>query len=67
MFTIDCRTCGKRLTYEKVGDLPHFPFCSERCKLLDLGAWFDEEHRIPDTEPEDAPRDFPSGREEPHE
>ncbi len=24
----------------------HFPFCSERCKLLDIGAWLDEEYRI---------------------
>jgi len=23
------------------------PFCSERCKLLDLGAWFDGSHHIP--------------------
>jgi endogenous inhibitor of DNA gyrase (YacG/DUF329 family) len=23
------------------------PFCSERCKLIDLGAWFDESNRIP--------------------
>jgi endogenous inhibitor of DNA gyrase (YacG/DUF329 family) len=24
------------------------PFCSERCKLIDLGTWFDESNRIPD-------------------
>ena len=23
------------------------PFCSERCKLVDLGAWVDEEYKIP--------------------
>jgi endogenous inhibitor of DNA gyrase (YacG/DUF329 family) len=23
------------------------PFCSERCKLIDLGAWASEEHSIP--------------------
>jgi endogenous inhibitor of DNA gyrase (YacG/DUF329 family) len=23
------------------------PFCSERCKLLDLGAWLDGDYRIP--------------------
>jgi len=23
------------------------PFCSERCKLLDFGAWADEEYNIP--------------------
>jgi uncharacterized protein len=25
---------------------PEFPFCSERCKLLDLGNWASEEYRI---------------------
>jgi len=25
---------------------PHRPFCSERCRLIDLGAWADEEYRI---------------------
>lgn len=24
-----------------------FPFCSPRCKLLDLGKWFDEGYRVP--------------------
>jgi endogenous inhibitor of DNA gyrase (YacG/DUF329 family) len=23
------------------------PFCSERCKLIDLGEWFNEDHAIP--------------------
>ena len=34
-----------------------FPFCSERCKLIDLGAWLDAEYRIPsrlDEESEEA-------------
>lgn len=26
---------------------PDFPFCSRRCRLVDLGAWFGEEYRIP--------------------
>lgn len=37
---------------------PYRPFCSKRCKLIDLGDWLDESHRIPGTtaEPEG---DFP--------
>jgi len=27
-----------------------FPFCSARCKLLDLGKWLDEQYRLPATE-----------------
>ncbi len=26
---------------------PFRPFCSERCRLLDLGAWVEERYRIP--------------------
>ncbi len=25
-----------------------FPFCSERCQLIDLGRWINEEYRVPD-------------------
>jgi uncharacterized protein len=27
--------------------LPHLPFCSERCKLIDLGRWLGERYRFP--------------------
>jgi len=35
------------------------PFCSERCKLIDLGKWLNEDHRIP----ADA-SDFPSAEDD---
>ena len=31
-----------------------FPFCSERCKLIDLGRWLDGKYQIP-VEPADEP------------
>jgi endogenous inhibitor of DNA gyrase (YacG/DUF329 family) len=31
-------------------DPKYRPFCSERCKLADLGRWLNEDYRIPDTE-----------------
>ncbi|NOZ22328.1 MAG: DNA gyrase inhibitor YacG [Planctomycetes bacterium] len=48
MARIDCPHCGKTLEYQSIKDYPHFPFCSERCKLVDLGKWLDEEHKISD-------------------
>jgi uncharacterized protein len=33
---------------------PHRPFCSDRCRLIDLGAWLNEERRIPDESPSAA-------------
>ncbi|MGQ9591322.1 MAG: DNA gyrase inhibitor YacG [Planctomycetota bacterium] len=37
-----CRTCGNAV----VESDPHFPFCSERCRLVDLGGWLSERYRI---------------------
>jgi endogenous inhibitor of DNA gyrase (YacG/DUF329 family) len=34
---------------------PFFPFCSDRCRVLDLGAWLNEKYAFPlqpDTDPE---------------
>ncbi|HXF07451.1 MAG TPA: DNA gyrase inhibitor YacG [Candidatus Acidoferrales bacterium] len=39
-----CPRCGKTAA---VTDNPFRPFCSERCKLIDLGAWLGEAYRIP--------------------
>lgn len=40
---IKCPTCGRRGAWfeDRFG-----PFCSERCRLVDLGRWFDQENRI---------------------
>lgn len=43
---IHCPSCKKKLAYREIKDIPYFPFCSERCKLIDLGAWLDEKYRI---------------------
>jgi endogenous inhibitor of DNA gyrase (YacG/DUF329 family) len=31
---------------ENINDISFFPFCGERCKLIDLGAWLDAKYRI---------------------
>jgi endogenous inhibitor of DNA gyrase (YacG/DUF329 family) len=36
----------KRTAGERAGN-PAWPFCSERCRLLDLGKWLDEDYRVP--------------------
>jgi endogenous inhibitor of DNA gyrase (YacG/DUF329 family) len=41
-----CPACNKEFDPEKVTD--DLPFCSERCRLMDLGAWLTEKHRILD-------------------
>lgn len=46
MNRIPCPNCGKPASAGK--DNAWRPFCSRRCKLIDLGEWLAEEHRIPD-------------------
>jgi len=43
--TVTCPTCGRELEWAAA---PFRPFCSERCRLIDLGAWFSEQRSIPD-------------------
>lgn len=42
---LTCPTCQKRVKWTQTN--PYRPFCSERCRLIDLGAWADEQHTIP--------------------
>lgn len=39
-----CPTCGRRFLRD---ESPTPPFCSERCQLVDLGRWLDEEIGLP--------------------
>lgn len=55
--TVNCPTCDKTVTWNS--EQKNKPFCSERCKLIDLGDWADEKHAIagepayiPDENPE---------------
>jgi endogenous inhibitor of DNA gyrase (YacG/DUF329 family) len=45
---VKCPRCGKSV--ETTGN-PFRPFCSERCKLIDLGNWISGTYRIPDDQP----------------
>ena len=44
MLVVKCPTCGAPVNYK---ENEHRPFCSERCKMLDFGAWADEEYNLP--------------------
>lgn len=56
---VTCPICGRRLT-GSITDWPSFPFCSQRCKMIDLGRWLEESYSIPVEEPDDdVPLDPP--------
>jgi uncharacterized protein len=47
---VKCPRCGNETTFE---NNPYRPFCSERCKLVDLGSWISEKYSIPNPEPQE--------------
>ncbi|HWW04118.1 DNA gyrase inhibitor YacG [Collimonas sp.] len=49
--TVDCPTCGAKV--EWIAANRFRPFCSERCKQIDLGAWAEEKYAIPAVNPRD--------------
>jgi len=50
---VACPTCGKSVLWTPANAWR--PFCSERCKLVDLGAWADESYRVPIANTKDSP------------
>lgn len=42
--TVNCPTCQAIVEWGEQS--PYRPFCSKRCRLIDLGAWADESHKI---------------------
>jgi uncharacterized protein len=49
---MNCPICRKEVERSN----PEYPFCSERCRIIDLGNWASEKYRIPvaPQKPEDA-------------
>jgi endogenous inhibitor of DNA gyrase (YacG/DUF329 family) len=45
---VPCPTCKKEVAYSN--DNQFRPFCSKRCRLIDLGAWLEEGYSIPAAE-----------------
>jgi endogenous inhibitor of DNA gyrase (YacG/DUF329 family) len=41
-----CQKIVKALSKEKSEEAKFFPFCSRRCKFIDLGVWLDAEYKI---------------------
>lgn len=50
---VRCPTCGKEVAWGP--ESPFRPFCSERCKMIDFGAWANETYRIPVVEDDEEP------------
>jgi hypothetical protein len=59
---LNCPTCQREIVWSD--EYPYRPFCSERCRLIDLGAWLSEQRAIPDKDT-DLASDTPDGDQAP--
>jgi endogenous inhibitor of DNA gyrase (YacG/DUF329 family) len=55
MTVVSCPTCGKKVEWTEANK--YRPFCSERCKKIDLGAWAEEKYTIPGAAPDESQGD----------
>lgn len=56
MRTVTCPRCGKQAAFSPTNKWR--PFCSERCRLIDLGKWAAEDYRVPvEDKPDDEPKE----------
>ncbi|MCS6852437.1 MAG: DNA gyrase inhibitor YacG [Gemmataceae bacterium] len=64
MIKVRCPICDQEMSGKSTADWPDFPFCSARCRLIDLGRWLGEQYRIPVVS-DDEPRENTDERESP--
>jgi endogenous inhibitor of DNA gyrase (YacG/DUF329 family) len=55
MIRVRCPICDRVMEGQSVKEWPQFPFCSPRCKTIDLGRWLNEEYGIPKEDPQERP------------
>jgi endogenous inhibitor of DNA gyrase (YacG/DUF329 family) len=53
MIRVKCPICGRSMGGSSLAEWPQFPFCSPRCKTIDLGRWLGETYRFAAEEPEE--------------
>ena len=53
MIRVHCPICQQVIEGQTTSDLPHLPFCSQRCKTIDLGRWLGENYRIQEQDEEE--------------
>lgn len=56
---VKCPVCGKEVEWKESNR--YRPFCSERCKQIDLGAWAEEKYKVPAVEDDDGEEDRMTG------
>jgi endogenous inhibitor of DNA gyrase (YacG/DUF329 family) len=55
MINVRCAVCQRVMQGQCLKEWPEFPFCSRRCKLIDLGRWLNGSYALPAEEVDESP------------
>ncbi len=55
MIRVRCPICDQLMEGQSTREWPDFPFCSARCRLIDLGRWLGGQYRLTPDEDSQAP------------
>lgn len=58
MISVRCPICNCLMQGQGPAEWPAFPFCSERCRTIDLGRWLGEAYRVAADPAEETPELF---------
>ena len=61
MIRVRCPICQRVMQGQSSREWPQYPFCSPKCKLIDLGRWLGEEYRVPAEPVEEPPPEMDPG------
>ena len=45
MYSVQCPICDARMPADW-SEYPDYPFCSKRCRTIDLGRWLNEDYKV---------------------
>lgn len=54
MIKVRCPICEQLMQGQSTREWPQFPFCSARCRMIDLGRWLGERYCMPSESEEDS-------------
>jgi endogenous inhibitor of DNA gyrase (YacG/DUF329 family) len=58
MIRVHCPVCDRVMQGQGRAEWPQFPFCCDRCRLIDLGRWLGERYRIRAETGGEAPAEY---------
>jgi len=65
MIKVSCPICDRLMQSQEQAEWPQFPFCSTRCRIIDLGRWLGEAYGVAADAAEELPAELEDANDSP--